>query len=170
LALSAAGLQSLVDQLPLAVFVFRGERLIYTNPPAVRLSNRLRGKYAIELSVMLQDHLAQSLDRPQTPEAQLALTGHDNEPFAVSVIRLRGRRNDVAFTVRELASDIVVLRDRYHLSQRESQVAELVLRGHRNNQIAASLGITPATAKKHLSRIFDKVGVSSRALLVGKLA
>jgi DNA-binding CsgD family transcriptional regulator len=49
-------------------------------------------------------------------------------------------------------------------------VAELVLRGHRNSHIAAMLGITPATTKKHLSRIYDKVGVNSRALLVGKLA
>ena len=35
---------------------------------------------------------------------------------------------------------------------------------------ATTLGITPATTKKHLSRIFEKVGVDSRAQLASKLA
>jgi len=62
-ALSATVLQSVIDQLSLAIFVFRGERLIYSNPPATRLVDRLRTKYRIELVVMLLDHLAQSRDR-----------------------------------------------------------------------------------------------------------
>ena len=168
-ALSATVLRSLLDQLSLAVFVFRGERLVYTNPPATRLVNRLREKYAIELLVMLRDHLAQARDRLQPAEAAITLTGHDNEPFVVNLMNLRGRHGDIAFSIREIGSDMSTVRERYHLSQRESQVAELVLRGHRNSRIAESLGITPATTKKHLSRIFDKVGVDSRALLVGKL-
>jgi len=168
--LSATVLQSLLDQLSLAIFVFRGERLVYANPPATRLVNRLRSKYAIELLVMLLDHLAQSRDPSHHAETAITLTAHDNEPFVVNLMKLRGRHGDIAFSIREIGTDISTFRDRYHLSQRESQVAELVLRGHRNSQIAANLGITPATTKKHLSRIFEKVGVDSRALLVGKLA
>ena len=34
--LSAASLRSVLDQLSLAIFIFRGERLVYTNPPATR--------------------------------------------------------------------------------------------------------------------------------------
>jgi DNA-binding CsgD family transcriptional regulator len=169
-ALSATALQSLLDQLSLAIFVFRGERLVYTNPPATRLVNRLRSKYAIELLVMLLDHLAQSRDPSQHAETVISLTAQDNEPFVVNLMKLRGRQGDVAFSIREIGTDISTFRDRYRLSRRESQVAELVLRGHRNSQIAATLGITPGTTKKHLSRIFEKVGVDSRALLVGKLA
>ena len=168
-ALSATALRSLLDQLSLAIFVFRGERLVYTNPPASRLVNRLRSKFAIELPVMLLDHLAQSHDRSQ-PADTFTLTAQDNEPFVVNLMELRGRHGDVAFSVREIGTDISTFRERYHLSRRESQVAELVLRGSRNSQIAATLGITPATTKKHLSRIFEKVGVDSRARLVGKLA
>ena len=85
-------------------------------------------------------------------------------------MELRGRHGDVAVSIREIGTDISAFKDRYRLSRREIQVAELVLRGHRNSHIAATLGITPATTKKHLSRIFEKVGVDSRALLVGKLA
>jgi DNA-binding CsgD family transcriptional regulator len=169
-ALSATVLRSVLDQLLLAIFVFRGDRLIYTNPPGTRLINRLRTKYRIELLVMLLDHLAQSRDRSQEAGTVIALTGHDNEPFVVHLMELRGRQGDVAVSIREIGTDISAFRDRYHLSGREIQVVELVLRGHRNRHIAATLGITSATTKKHLSRIFEKVGVDSRAQLASKLA
>jgi DNA-binding CsgD family transcriptional regulator len=168
--LSATVLRSVLDQLSLAIFVFRRERLVYSNPPATRLINRLRGKYRIELLVMLLDHLAQFQDRSQQAGSLIALTGHDNEPFVVHLMELRGRHGDVAVSVREIGTDMSAFKDRYHLSRREIQVAELVLRGYRNSHIATTLGITPATTKKHLSKIFEKVGVDSRAQLASKLA
>ena len=183
--LSAALLRSVLDQVSLAIFIFRGERLVYTNPPATRLVQRLRNKYRIELLVMLLDHLTQFRERtprlagesrelvrggaPQTGSV-ISLTGNDNEPFVVHLFELGRRRGDIAVTVREIGTDISGFKDRYRLSRREIQVAELVLRGHGNSQIAATLGIAPATTKKHLSRIFEKVGVTSRAQLASKLA
>jgi DNA-binding CsgD family transcriptional regulator len=169
-ALSATVLQSVLDQLTIAIFVFRRHRLIYANPSATRLINRLRTTYDIELVVMLLDHLAQLRDGAQPAASAIALTGKDNEPFVVRVMGLRGRHGDVAVSIREIGTDLSAFKDRYHLSRREIQIAELVLRGHRNSHIAATLGITPATTKKHLSRIFDKVGVDSRAQLASKLA
>src|SRR3954471_22003158 len=56
--LSAATLRSILDQLSVAIVVFRGQRVIYANPRATRLIGRLRGEYGIELVVMLLDHLA----------------------------------------------------------------------------------------------------------------
>ena len=184
--LSAASLRSVLDQLSLAIFIFRGERLVYTNPPATRLVQRLRNKYRIELLVMLHDHLAEFHESASAAPATLApprrdrrsqqvgtvisLTGQDNEPFVVHLFELSGRNGDVAVSVREIGTDISAFRDRYRLSRRELQVAELVLRGHRNSHIALTLGIAPATIKKHLSSIFDKVGVTSRAQLASRLA
>ena len=184
--LSATSLRSVLDQLSLAIFIFRGERLVYTNPPATRLVQRLRNKYRIELLVMLHDHVAEFRESaPATAAAPaslrrnkrapqvgpvMSLTGQDNEPFVVRLFELSGRRGDVAVSVREIGTDILAFTDRYRLSRRETQVAELVLRGHRNSHIAAALGIAPATIKKHLSSIFDKVGVTSRAQLASKLA
>lgn len=175
----------MLDQLSLAIFIFRGERLVYTNPPATRLVQRLRNKYRIELLVMLHDHVAEFREsasaasatplsrrdtRPPNVGTVMSLTGQDNEPFIVRLFELSGRQGDVAVTVREIGTDILAFKDRYRLSRRETQVAELVLRGHRNSHIAAALGIAPATIKKHLSSIFDKVGVTSRAQLTSKLA
>jgi DNA-binding CsgD family transcriptional regulator len=168
--LSAIVFQSVLDQLSLAVFVFRRQRLVYANPAATRLILRLRTKYRIELQVMLLDHLAQFRDRAPQSGTAIALTGQDNEPFVVHLMELRGRHRDIAVSVREIGTDLSAFKDRYGLSRREIQVAELVLRGYRNSHIASTLGITSPTTKKHLSRIFDKVGVSSRAELASKLA
>lgn len=51
------------------------------------------------------------------------------------------------------------------LSPRELQVATLVSRGCTNKQIAEQLFVTEKTVETHLSRIFTKLGVSSRAAL-----
>ena len=51
------------------------------------------------------------------------------------------------------------------LTQREESVAALVARGHANKAISAQLGISEGTVKVHLSRIYDKLSVSSRTEL-----
>jgi ATP/maltotriose-dependent transcriptional regulator MalT len=49
------------------------------------------------------------------------------------------------------------------LSDRERQIAELVAAGHTNRQIAEQLFMSPKTVEAHLSRIFQKLGVKTRA-------
>ena len=48
------------------------------------------------------------------------------------------------------------------LSDREMQVIELVVQGHSNKVIARVLDISPHTVKRHMARIFEKTGQSSR--------
>ncbi|AXG77763.1 response regulator transcription factor [Streptomyces paludis] len=52
------------------------------------------------------------------------------------------------------------------LSARERQVLALVARGHTNTAIAEALGLSPLTAKTHVSRIMGKLGARDRAQLV----
>lgn len=52
------------------------------------------------------------------------------------------------------------------LSRRELGVLELVAQGHTNEQIASSLRLSPLTVKKHLERMYAKLGVANRASLV----
>lgn len=52
------------------------------------------------------------------------------------------------------------------LSERERQVLALVARGLNNAEIAESLGLSPLTAKTHVSRIMGKLEVRDRAQLV----
>ncbi|MBV1937130.1 response regulator transcription factor [Streptomyces sp. BV286] len=52
------------------------------------------------------------------------------------------------------------------LSERERQVLTLVARGLNNTEIAETLGLSPLTAKTHVSRIMGKLGARDRAQLV----
>lgn len=53
-----------------------------------------------------------------------------------------------------------------HLTRRELEVLELVASGATNEKIAARLGISPLTVKKHVERMLAKLDVSNRAALV----
>ncbi|WP_338676588.1 response regulator transcription factor [Streptomyces sp. SCSIO 30461] len=52
------------------------------------------------------------------------------------------------------------------LSERERQVLALVARGLNNTEIAEGLGLSPLTAKTHVSRIMGKLGARDRTQLV----
>ncbi|WP_329369613.1 response regulator transcription factor [Streptomyces sp. NBC_00669] len=52
------------------------------------------------------------------------------------------------------------------LSDREREVLTLVARGLNNNEVGEALGLSPLTAKTHVSRIMGKLGARDRAQLV----
>ena len=104
------------------------------------------------------------------PTLDQLLTGQRGEPFYLHVIPLDDAGLDVAVSVRELGTSMGAFRTRYRLSKREADVVELVLLGYRNKDIAATLGTSPTTIKKHLTHIFDKVGVDTRTQLIARIA
>jgi DNA-binding CsgD family transcriptional regulator len=55
------------------------------------------------------------------------------------------------------------------LTPTEQRVAELVARGLQTKQVAGRLFVSPKTVEGHLSRIYGKLGVSSRAELAHRL-
>ena len=54
------------------------------------------------------------------------------------------------------------------LTDREREVLEAVAQGERNKEIAARLHITERTVKAHLTSIYNKLGVDSRAAAVAE--
>ncbi len=52
------------------------------------------------------------------------------------------------------------------LTDREREVLEAVARGERSKEIAARLGVTERTVKAHLTSIYNKLGVDSRAAAI----
>jgi DNA-binding CsgD family transcriptional regulator len=166
---------AIVDGLRLAVFVFHRTRLQYRNEAAVRLCARLRKEYQADLLVMLRDHLLRidDLQAASGPSSAVTLlTDARGEPLYVHALPIANYSADaqVAVCVRELGIEREAFARRYGLSPREAEVAELVLRGYANPVIASTLGIAPTTTKRHLTRIFDKIGVDSRTQLVSRLA
>ena len=57
----------------------------------------------------------------------------------------------------------------YGLSEREREVARLVVSGHSTKEIAEALWLSPWTVQDHLKNIFGKLGVGSRAELTSRL-
>jgi DNA-binding CsgD family transcriptional regulator len=60
--------------------------------------------------------------------------------------------------------------DPYQLSSREKEVAELLLQGKSNKEIALALGVSVSTVEFHLKNVYRKLGVKSRTeaiLLLG---
>jgi DNA-binding CsgD family transcriptional regulator len=167
---------AIVHGLRLAVFVLHRARIIYQNEAATRLRNRLQKDYQVDLVVMLRDHVVRigELDAVEAPSSAVTLmTDPRGEPLYVHVLPIGaddGATPVVAVSGRELGIEREAFARRYGLSPREAEVAELVLRGYGNPAIASMLGITQATTKRHLTRIFDKIGVDSRTQLVSRLA
>ena len=52
------------------------------------------------------------------------------------------------------------------LSRREKEVARLAVKGYTNSQIAEELFISVETVKRHMSTIFEKLGIESRRQLI----
>jgi DNA-binding NarL/FixJ family response regulator len=58
--------------------------------------------------------------------------------------------------------------DKSVLTERERQIVQLVTKGLSNKEIAASLYIADSTVRHHLTRIFDKLGISNRQKLLAR--
>jgi len=120
--------------------------------------------------VLLRDHLRGLGEKLESAPTISLLTGQDGQPFYLHVLPLDSTCRDVAISVRELGTAVAAFHSRYRLSAREAEVVELVLLGYRNRDIAATLGAAPATIKKHLTHVFDKVGVDTRTQLIARIA
>ncbi len=60
-------------------------------------------------------------------------------------------------------ADPVHLPSQARLSPRECEVLRLVAEGLHNREIAAKLGLSPATVSRHLVNIYGKLGIATRA-------
>ncbi|MDQ6690125.1 MAG: helix-turn-helix transcriptional regulator [Gemmatimonadota bacterium] len=63
-----------------------------------------------------------------------------------------------------------LLKDRYHLTGREVEVARLLAEGKTNLEIAGALGVSTFTARHHTESVMLKLGVRTRAKIAGILA
>ena len=81
------------------------------------------------------------------------------------------RFDDLAFIVARLVPvrDFEHALGKYGLSDREKEVAALLLEGLSGPEIADTLGISPATVKNHLHKLFAKTSTSHRVDLVRAL-
>ncbi len=80
----------------------------------------------------------------------------------IKLIKRRDRKNalpGISLQDKDL-SDLLITH--YNLTPREIEVANLILNGYSNKQIAELLSLALATVKTHIYRIFSKMNISSR--------
>jgi len=61
------------------------------------------------------------------------------------------------------------LESQFGMTKREVETAQLIARGHSNREIAAALGISTNTARRHSERVLSKMDVHSRAAVAARL-
>jgi DNA-binding CsgD family transcriptional regulator len=103
---------------------------------------------------------------------QAAVDHPEQKPLTVAqgarqlVCTLQGRTSDDDWLVvlREVsdAATVEATMQALRLTQRESEVLYWVVKGKTNRDIGDILGASPATVKKHLERIYEKLGVETR--------
>jgi DNA-binding NarL/FixJ family response regulator len=122
------------------------------------------------LDLILAPALAVSSDSQVLAANELAkplLARHGGKLPADRVVQRRGPIVILAEPPPD--SSIAGMAQRLRLSRRESQVLELLCRGHSNRAVARELGIAEVTVENHVTSILRKARVHSRAALLAKV-
>jgi ATP/maltotriose-dependent transcriptional regulator MalT len=105
-----------------------------------------------------RDRLMLNLLQPHILQAYWNLQAHDR--LQQNCSQPRASVNPVV--VKAKNASILDSLHLLELSQRETDVLGLVMQGKENKIIAAQLGISESTVRKHLESIYSKLGVRSR--------
>jgi DNA-binding NarL/FixJ family response regulator len=140
-----------------------------------QIQNLLAGTGAADTSLYrLGRALGEWLDAPHSvSEERKSFMLGLSEDLAVQLHPL-GRvgpdENLFRVTAEDEAGQQTALRDRFDLTQRESEVLIWIAKGKANKDIGEILGLSPRTVNKHLEQIFIKLGVENRASAAVKAA
>jgi len=152
---------------------------------AVRLARRLRPDLVlIDMGIQTLDALAVTRTiRSELPDTQvIVISGGSDDVSAVeslragatAYLRREARIEDLLRAIRSTVAGQVVIPARavarllrsmgrhQALSERETEVLNLVARGLANKQVARDLGIAESTVKCHVSGILTKLGLPTR--------
>jgi DNA-binding CsgD family transcriptional regulator len=160
LADSASGVYKLQDVMPDNFFetdyaknYYRGTGLVDECGLLIRLSD----EHAILVSLGL--HSAEDMDQISTDEIVLAL------PMLATLCRKQQSALDGEINFSAPLDKAFRNFGRDHLSKREREVIQLLLKGHSNKSIAQLLDISVDTVKVFNKRFHLKLGISSQAEL-----
>jgi DNA-binding NarL/FixJ family response regulator len=116
-----------------------------------------------------------------TLPAVIVLTAYDYPQYAEAALRLGAAGfvlktaplSELFDAIRRVAAGGLAFATRpgtgaARLTRREHDVVRLVAEGRSNDEIGGALGIGSKTVETHLSRIFERFGVSSRAELAAR--
>ena len=116
----------------------------------------------------LNRHLADAERQIEPPRLSVAL-GAKRLSFRLHQHTGDGAGGDWLIIMREVsdAAAIEAMSLFFKLTAREAEVLYWVVKGKTNRDIGEILGSSPATAKKHLERVYVKLGVETRTAAAG---
>ena len=88
----------------------------------------------------------------------------------LSLVLHESSGDDGWLVVMREASDAAIVEamtQAFRLTSREAEVLYWVVKGKTNRDIGDILGMSPATVKKHLEHVFEKLGVETRTAAAG---
>ena len=152
---------------------------------ALRLARRLRPDLVlIDMGIQTCDAVAVTrMIRSELPDTHVIVISGGNDDVsavesvragATAYLRREARIEDLLRAIRSAVAGQVVIPARavarllhsmgrhQALSERETEVLNLVARGLANKQVARDLGIAESTVKCHVSGILNKLGLPSR--------
>jgi CheY-like chemotaxis protein/DNA-binding CsgD family transcriptional regulator len=149
-------------------------KLIWQTPLARELLMRYYGTTAPQTPVPVLDWLRRHLagaERQIEPPRLTVEQGPRRLTF-----RLHQQTDDSdsggdwLIVMREISDDAVVeaISLSFNLTAREAEVLYWVVKGKVNRDIGDILGASPATVKKHLERVYAKLGVETRTAAAGR--
>ena len=113
--------------------------------------------------VLLLERAADALEAARLNVDGMVISSPEIRRFLECIESVAGGRRWVDPDLRFLLRSPRLNRDR--LTIRERQIAEGVIRGLRNKEIACAMGVRESTVKMHLHHIFEKLQVASRIQL-----
>jgi DNA-binding NarL/FixJ family response regulator len=166
-ALDAFGYASIAVRLPEG-------RLIWETALARELLLRYCGTSAPQTPALVLDWLERHAADAGQSRAEPPLLSIAQGPRSLS-LRLHqqtgqdGQGDEWLIVMREVSDSGVLeaMRLSLKLTAREAEVLYWVVRGKTNKDIGAILGSSPATVKKHLERVYVKLGVETRTAAAG---
>jgi DNA-binding NarL/FixJ family response regulator len=105
------------------------------------------------------------------PDSSFAFPGATGLPLTLSLLGTIGADEYLfRLTSANRQSEDEMLRERFGLTHRESEVLLWIAKGKANRDIGEILGLSARTVNKHLEQIYSKLGVENRASAAVKAA
>lgn len=139
-------------------------RLVWQTPLARRWLPAYFGSGPDELPGVLLGWLREAVAQPEARPLSVARPGPQGVQQLVCTLQGRTSDDDWLLVLREVsdAAAVQAIQQMLKLTLRESEVLYWVVKGKTNRDIGDILGASPATVKKHLERVHEKLGVETR--------